>query len=129
MDETADRFMKALQRTDRERSVEPVLELFAHDAVLERTAQRGTYEGEDGARRFWEEYLESTRELDTTFQNVLRDGDTIALEWVSEGRRADGEALRYRGVSVLEVREGSVRGFRTYYDSAAFLKEGASSAA
>lgn len=129
MADIGDRFMNALQETDRERTIEPVLKLFAHDAVLERTTQRGRYEGEEGARRFWQEYLESTRELSTTFENVLRDGDTIVLEWLSEGRRPDGESLRYRGVSVLEVRDDSVHGFRTYYDSAAFLKGGAPSAA
>lgn len=118
--------MEALKSMDRERTVDPVLPLFAQDAVLERASQRSRYEGEEGVRRFWEEYLESTRELETTFENVLRDDDTAVLEWVSEGRTADGERLRYRGTSILEVRDNRIRRFRTYFDSAAFLPGGGS---
>ena len=47
------------------------------------------------------------------------------LEWVSRGALPDGAPVEYRGVSVLEVEGDRVRKFRTYYDSAVFLPQGA----
>ena len=49
--------------------------------------------------------------------------DRAVLEWVSEGTFPDGRPVRYPGVSVLDAQDGDlVRRFRTYYDSAPFLR-------
>lgn len=50
---------------------------------------------------------------------------TSVLEWVSKGTLSTSEEITYRGVSVLELSHGKVHRFRTYYDSAAFLPQGA----
>lgn len=121
MADIARRFTEALQEMDRERTIEPVLGLFSENAVLERVTQRSSFEGGEGVREFWQEYLDSTRELSTSFRNVIENEGVSALEWVSEGRTADGDRLRYSGVSILEERDGKIHRFRTYFDSAAFV--------
>lgn len=45
----------------------------------------------------------------------------MALEWAASGALPNGHPIDYRGVSVLDLGESEVRGFRAYYDSAAFL--------
>jgi len=47
------------------------------------------------------------------------------MEWRSQGTLSDGEDVHYRGVSIIDIDNGLVQGFRTYYDSAVFLPTGA----
>lgn len=44
------------------------------------------------------------------------------MNWVSRGTLRAGYPIRYGGVSILATDDASVRGFRTYYDSAAFAR-------
>jgi hypothetical protein len=56
----------------------------------------------------------------------VREAEGLAvLEWESEGTLPGGEPIRYPGVSVIEFADGRVGRFSTYYDSAAFLPQGA----
>ncbi len=122
----AQRFMDALQTIENEGEAGAVVELFAEDASLKRLSQREAYEGRDGARQFWQEYLATFQRLETTFHNVVEAGAQVVLEWESAGTLPGGSPLHYSGVSILEFDGDKVGNFRTYYDSAAFLKEGAS---
>jgi ketosteroid isomerase-like protein len=47
------------------------------------------------------------------------------LEWISKGALSTSEDIRYQGVSILEMDGERIHRFRTYYDSAAFLPQGA----
>jgi ketosteroid isomerase-like protein len=123
--EMAQKFMDSLKKVEQEQDVSPLLELFSEDATLERLTHK-TYKGKDDARAFWEEYLEPFEEVRTEFFNVTEDGESIVLEWASQGRLQGGKEIHYRGVSSFDVADGAVKSFRTYYDSAAFLSEGAS---
>lgn len=118
---TAQLFARTLQQTEKERDVGPLVELFDDGAELENLAAESPLTGRDGARRFWQKYLDSFREVASTFTHVHEADGTAVLEWVSEGELPGGHPVRYRGVSVLEIADGRVRKFRTYYDSAAFV--------
>ena len=120
----AQSFMDALKAYEAEGDVDALLGCFADDATLERLTHK-TYEGKDDTARFWREYLEPFEKIATEFFNVTEDDDGAVLEWASEGNLKGGKALRYKGVSSLSFEGDKVKSFRTYYDSAAFLSEGA----
>lgn len=123
--EMAQTFMNALKEVEQKRDVSPLVTLFADDATLERLTHK-TYRGKGDAEAFWQQYLEPFDEIATEFFNVTEDGESVVLEWQSEGRLSSGKAISYRGVSSFDVEGDKVASFRTYYDSAAFLTEGAS---
>lgn len=118
-------FMEALKTLETAQDAATLIALFADDATLERMTHK-TYEGKADAETFWQEYLAPFATIATEFCNVTEDDDGAVLEWVSEGSLEGGKAIRYRGVSSLGFEGERVKSFRTYYDSAAFLSEGAS---
>lgn len=121
----ADRFMDALHETERSGDVEPLVALFADDAEATSLARSEPLSGREGVRQFWEEYLDAFAEIESEFLNVFEADDGAVLEWVSRGRLPDGHPVSYRGVSVLEADGRQIVRFRTYYDSAVFLPQGA----
>lgn len=123
--ERATVFMKALKTLETEQNPAPLVALFADDATLERMTHK-VYEGKADAEAFWQEYLAPFAVITTEFYNVTEDDDGAVLEWVSKGSLEGGKAICYRGVSSLSFEGERVKSFRTYYDSAAFLSEGAS---
>ncbi|WP_250125800.1 nuclear transport factor 2 family protein [Chroococcidiopsis sp. CCMEE 29] len=123
--EIAERFMQTLQQIEATGDVEPLVELFTEDAELSNLAMTEPLRGHDGARRFWQKYLSVFERIQSKFTNVVEGDRTTVLEWISEGALSTGESLNYQGVSILETDNGHVRCFRTYYDSAVFLPQGA----
>ncbi len=122
--EIAEKFMDGLQTIEKENQVDALVELFSDKAELTRLTHK-TYEGKDEAKRFWQEYLEPFDEVHTEFFKVTEDDETVVLEWESKGKLANGHDIDYQGVSSFDTEGGEVVRFRTYYDSAAFLPEGA----
>ena len=59
------------------------------------------------------------------FTDTRRADGSATLEWKSDGTLPDGKPISYRGVSLIDFDGDRVKRFRTYYDSAAFLPEGA----
>ncbi|MDQ4075054.1 MAG: nuclear transport factor 2 family protein [Chloroflexota bacterium] len=115
--------MNALQGMEETGDMQKLVELFSEDAELRRLTLDEAYHGREGARAFWNEYLEQFREIRSTFHNVIEGDNTAALEWTSKGRLREGEEIEYRGVSILEWDGDQVQRFRTYYDSAAFIAQ------
>ena len=115
----AEKFMNTLQEIENSKDVTPLVQMFAEDAELRRLSQE-TMTGKDGARAFWEEYLEMFEAIHSDFNHVIEDDGGILLEWKSTGELANGKALEYRGVSIFETDGDKVTNFRTYYDSAVF---------
>ncbi len=50
------------------------------------------------------------------FRNVLAPEDQATLEWTTEGT-ANGDAVSYDGISILEVEGGKVCRFMAYFDT------------
>ena len=115
-------FIAALKTAEERLEADPLLPLFAPDALLQRMthAQSLSASIED----FWQEYLHNFSHIRSDFTQVDQSGEMAVLEWVSEGRMRDGQPIRYRGVSILEFADNQIHAFRTYYDSAAFLPLG-----
>lgn len=125
-DAPADTFMTTLKQAETSKDVGPLVALFAADAEVGSIATKEPRRGTDGARQFWSDYLAAFGTVASTFKHVRADAKGATLEWTSEGTLPTGAAINYQGVSVLEFDGGGkVKRFRTYYDSAAFLPEGA----
>jgi ketosteroid isomerase-like protein len=117
--DTVQRFIDALQASERDKTPDAVAGLFGDDSELANLTHER--KGKDGARQFWGEYLNSFGEVRSEFVAVNEADGFAALEWTSTGTLPTGSPVRYKGVSVLETAGGVVRKFRTYYDSAAFV--------
>lgn len=126
--ETAEQFMRALQETERTGDVEPLVAMFTDDAEVSNLAKTEPLRGLDGTRQFWQDYLKAFEHIESRFTHTTMSDEGAALEWVSEGALPTGKPIKYRGVSILDIAGGKVRRFMTYYDSAAFLPEGAKGA-
>jgi hypothetical protein len=128
----AQTFADALQRTEEMRDPEPLVALFAEGAELHNLAFGES--GIEGARRFWQTYLDQFDSIRSEFSHLIEQGSQAALVWTSQGALKGGHPITYRGVSVIEVEGDKVRRFETVYDSAAFVRpadvaEGASAPA
>lgn len=119
-------FMDALKELENTGSPDTLVGLFAEGASLERLTHK-IYEGKTGAEEFWQAYLSPFADVATEFYNVTEDDDGAVLEWVSRGHLEGGREIEYKGSSSLSFTGDKVETFRTYYDSAVFLTEGATS--
>ena len=116
-------FADALQRLEQDRDLDAFVTRFADDAALLRPEPGGQEQGHDGARRFWQAYLDQFKTIASTFGRVVDAERYGELEWVSEGRLRTGRDITYAGVSLLEHDDdGKVVRFATYYDTSAFTK-------
>ena len=118
MSALADRFVQSLKQLERDRDLDAIVQLFADDAELSRAPRRARYQGKDGARTFWSEYLDAFRSIETRFEKVSETPDSVVLEWHSVATTKQGNHIEYDGCSIVEGRDDTVRGFRTYYDAA-----------
>ena len=114
----AARFKQALQETEQSRDPSVVASLFREGA---RLTNLGGDHGAD-ARKFWQIYLEQFGNIRSEFTGEIISHRSAALEWQSRGKLTDGREVHYRGVSVIEFDGDALTSFRTYYDSAAFVR-------
>ncbi|GAA5440839.1 nuclear transport factor 2 family protein [Deinococcus caeni] len=117
---TTQAFMAALQQAEATGDVTALLALHAPDVTLRNLTQQ-TWEGEAGARAFWETYLGNFEEIRSEFTRTHEAGGLGVMEWTASGQLRGGHPVEYRGVSLIELSGGQVAAFRTYYDSAAFV--------
>lgn len=109
-------FIKALHQLEESRDAEPIAALFAEGADISNPLVAHRHEGEAGALSFWRGYREAFETIRSEFRTIVEDEGVAMLEWVSEGT-AEGGAVRYGGVSVLEHGKDGIKAFRTYFDS------------
>lgn len=113
-----DRFKQGLEQAEQSRDPAPIARLFSGDAKLHNL---GANEKSD-AHIFWRNYLEQFREIKSEFTHESLAENSATLEWHSHGVGRDGEPVDYTGVSILEYQDDAITAFRTYYDTAAFVK-------
>ena len=118
MSDLATRFMNALQTFERDRNLDSIAGMFAEAAALRRAPRERTYEGRDGAKQFWAEYLDAFQKVETQFGDVTSQDGRAVLEWHSRATSKQGHPLEYDGCTVIEGEGELVRSFRTYYDAA-----------
>ncbi|EHK85305.1 nuclear transport factor 2 family protein [Saccharomonospora azurea] len=119
----ADRFATALRTLEETGDSAQLRELFGPHPELRRPqVVTGDDEATDVAR-FWERYRSPFSTISTEFVRVAESGDLGELEWVSRGTLANGRAIEYSGVSLLNFDDQDrIRRFATYFDTAAFLR-------
>ena len=118
----AEHFPNALLRMELSRDVEDLTGFFADDAMLSNLGAEYETRGAEGARHFWQAYLERFSEIRSEFTHLHMSERALILEWCSTGQHTDGRPLSYCGVSILAFDlQGKITRFRTYYDSAAFV--------
>lgn len=111
------RFIAALRVMEDEGDLEAMIALYGDHAETTGPSDETPHVGRDGARRFWHMYRESFDEVRSTFTNIVDAGDgTVMLEWTSYGRARGGQEVRYAGVSVIEMQDGGIHRFRTYFN-------------
>ncbi|UBV41984.1 nuclear transport factor 2 family protein [Deinococcus taeanensis] len=115
-----DDFMAALQAAEASGDVSGLVALHAPEVTLRNLTER-TWKGQDGAQDFWETYLANFEEIRSEFTRSQEDGGLGVMEWTATGRVKGGREIKYRGVSLIDVQDGQVTAFRTYYDTAAFV--------
>ena len=126
MSNHAETFMSTLQQIEESRDPEALVALFGPDAELINLALTEPMKGQDGARKFWTNYLTAFEKIRSTFHYHFNTDKEAVMEWISEGVMAGtGQPFNYRGISVCEYEGDKVSKFRTYYDSAVFLPGGA----
>ena len=81
-----------------------------------------TWQGADGAQQFWQRYLSDFEQIHSEFSHHAELDGLGLMEWTSRGQLKGGHPITYRGISVIETDGEQVKAFRTYYDSAAFIK-------
>lgn len=110
-------FTDALATLEQKGDAGPIAALFADDADLSNPLVQHRYSGPDGAREFWMMYRGAFQSIESQFHHIVSDQDSALLEWTSRGNRQDGQAVEYRGVTVLEYDDaGTIGTFRTYFD-------------
>ncbi len=120
-DETTRQFIAALRHLEQNRDLEPMGSLFTDEAVVTSIDGHGPRTGPAGITALFEEYLTQFDEIRTTFTQVTEGEDHAALEWTSEAVRAGGHPVTYTGVTIIDLDDDRVTGFRTVYDSAALM--------
>jgi predicted ester cyclase len=108
-------FVAALERLERDGDVEAMASLYRADGVAGNVLHVDGFHGVDGVREFWGAYRSQFGEISSTFENVIEDGERVALEWSSIGT-INGRRVEYRGVTVLEANGGALRRTCAYFD-------------
>ncbi|MDV6373578.1 nuclear transport factor 2 family protein [Deinococcus arenicola] len=117
---TTEDFMAALHKAESSKDPAELIALHAGDVTLQNLTKKN-WEGLDGAREFWDAYLSDFAEIHSEFTHHHESGGLGVMEWNASGKLQNGGDINYRGVSIIEIRDGKVGAFRTYYDSAAFV--------
>ncbi len=117
---TTEEFMAALQQAESSHDPAPLVALHAAEVTLQNLTQK-TWQGTDGAQAFWSAYLSDFETIHSEFTHHSEHGGLGVMEWTATGQLKGGRPIEYRGVSLIEIKDGKVSAFRTYYDSAAFV--------
>ncbi|GGO20788.1 nuclear transport factor 2 family protein [Deinococcus humi] len=117
---TTEEFMSALQNAEASKDPSGLVALHAGDVTLSNLTTK-TWQGMEGAQAFWESYLSDFQEIRSEFTHHHESDGQGVMEWNARGKLKNGDDIEYRGVSIIEIKDGKVGAFRTYYDSAAFV--------
>lgn len=120
--ETAERLIREAARAFNERDVEAVLAAMHSQPELQLIGgfddvmgQR--FSGEDGVRRFCEEWFTAFKEMDVGIERLLETGDRILalteLKATGTGSNAPVELL---GAAIYSFRDGRISAIDFYYD-------------
>ena len=113
--EISEKFIEALHALEESRDVEKIAALFADGAEVNNVV---TIENSHDlqARDFWQKYRDNFGEVHSEFRNKIYGENSAALEWTTTGTSADGGAIDYEGVSILETDGARITRFFAYFN-------------
>ena len=116
VESAARRWRDTWERSWREREIEPIVSLYADDALYRALVFREPDRGIPGVRRYLEENFGVEEEIECWFGEPIPAGDRAAVEWwatwVEEGQR-----LTLAGTTVLRFApDGLVVDHRDYWN-------------
>ena len=112
----AERFVEALKRLEESGDVEGIASLFDENCEIGNVTLTDNFHGAEGARHFWTNYRETLGDVRSEFKNKILSDSTAAG---SAGSRPfeRGRAVRYEGVSILEMNGEKITRFFAYFDA------------
>ena len=125
--DTATRDLQALQRRD----AAGMAECYAEDAVVD-FVPIGPVRGSDEIREFFEGLFAAVPDLETTYEIVAADDDTVVVEWRNRGTfsgapfqgvDATGRDVEFRGVDVMKIKDDRIAHNTAYYDGMDFARQ------
>lgn len=119
--DTTRRFMAALLELEQSRDPAPMAQLFTGGAPVESIDGLGPRQGPDGITALFTTYLDQFEQVRATFTQATEGESRAALEWSTSATLRDGRHVDYTGVTVIDLADDRVSGFRTLFDSAALL--------
>ena len=118
-EQSAEKFIEALNNLEKNEDVETMVALFADDAEIGNVTLTENMSGTDGAKEFWTNYRKTFGEISSEFHNKIISENVSALEWTSKGTSANGSEINYDGVSVLEFDgDDKIKRFFAYFNPA-----------
>ena len=118
----AHEFAEAFNRRD----VDGLVGCFTGDATYNDLFY-GHFRGPDGLRKLFDRMFAEGRDHVWTIDALAEGAGFVMAEWtfgfvVSDAvPRSAGRSLRFRGVSVFELRDGRCRAYREYFDKGPIL--------
>lgn len=113
-------FVDALHALEDRGELEPLLSQFSPDAVLTNSVRSEPLHGADQVRHFWTAYRHQFDRIHSIFERIISGEVEAALEWRAEGDLRDGQAIIYRGVTLLKRGEAGITEFASYFDPSPF---------
>ena len=68
---------------------------------MHNLAKPEVFQGRDGARQFWADYLGVFDSVRSEFTRVVADDTGASMEWEAEGTLKSGKVIGYSGVSAI----------------------------
>ncbi len=118
MESFTQRFVEALRHLEESSEPEQIVQLFDAAAEISNPLFKHETGGPEAADRFWRSYRGSFKSIRSEFRKVIEREGVSFLEWTSDGTTNKDRPFRYGGVSVMEHEVGSIKAFRTYFDTA-----------
>jgi len=119
MGENAERIKEGIEHFNRG-NIPAVLDLYdpAVDIDSSGTIAGGTFRGREGVQE-WMQKIGTTWPggLRLSVENLHEMGDLVFVEWMQEGKLANGKETKQKALNVFELHEGKVKSHRLYTDS------------
>jgi len=118
-EQSAEKFIEALNELEKNENVETIVSLFSDDAEIGNVTLTESFSGADGAKEFWTNYRNTFGAVSSEFTNKIHSEKVSALEWTTTGTSANGGEISYDGVSILEFNDADkIKRFFAYFNPA-----------
>jgi uncharacterized protein (TIGR02246 family) len=98
--------------------IDAYMDMFAEDLLMQ-TPSGEPLRGRSAYGELVRRSLQHVRPVSFEVHEIAVQGSKVLAEWTQTHElRASGRRLRYRGMSVCEMRDGLIRSWREYYDPA-----------